>query len=406
MKSIDINLLEIVWQVFARNIDYEAMVRICQSMIKNTERNQTFSQYLIFLLYKSFYQAQNKIASKCREKLIKQSIMTLYRGVITYQPAENDYKIKNLENKIQSLIFNLKDIDNIKLNNQKKFALHTMEEVLTESSQLNNLSFQKNQEYVEKLIEEAEKHCNTNCYKTMLRDKENGLIQVLHDIFFAEIEDNNQFNSVLAADLLPLKDTATIKTNNSSKYHILKKLDGKLFTAPIKPIQVKPGTSWKKLRHQEKATHDIQDVVNPTPKLKKLPSHLSPEMLEQALCNACDIESDLWRAKKLGELAPHLSPKLLEQAFYATREIKSELWRANVLGELAAHLSPELLEQAFYDACDIKSELWRAKGLSKLAPYLTPKLLEQALEAAHGIQSEYNRTRAIEELTPHLSSKQ
>lgn len=406
MKSIDINLLEIIWQVLARNIDYEGMNRICQGLMKIPEENQIFSQYLIFLLYKSFYQAQNNIASKCREELIKKSIMTLYRGVITYQPAENDYDIKNLENKLKSLNIQLKDIDKIKLNNQKIFALNTIEEILKQSSQLNDISFRKTQEYLDKLIEEAQSNCSASIYTSALRGKKDGLIQILHDIFFTEIEDNERLNSIFGADLLPFKGINTLETENSSIQHSLEKLDGKLFTAPIKPIQVKPGTSWKKLRDREKPTHEIQNVENSTSVPNKLPSHLSPETLEQAFHDACAIESDLWRAKRLGELAPNLSPKLLEQAFYATRDIKSELWRSNILGDLAQHLSPELLEQAFYDACEIKSELWRAKALGKLAPYLSPKLLEQALEVARGIQSEYNRTRAIEELTPHLSPKE
>ncbi len=405
MKHIDKSFLEVIWQVLARKIGYEVMIKICQNIIKDTDKNDKFSQYLTFLFYKSFYESQNKIASECREELIKKSIMTLYRGVITYQPAENDYDIKNLENKIQSLSFQLKDINKIKQKNQQIFALNTIEEVLTELSQLNDLSLRKTQEYLDLLIEKAEKDCSVNIYKEALRDKSKGLGKVLYETFFVEVENNDELSSMFSADLLPLKNINDVETDDSSTHHIVEKSDGKLFTAPVKHIPIKSGTSWKKLIYGKKAAYDIQDYKS-SPAQQELTSDLSPENLEQALEAIGDSDSDLSRAKKLGELAPSLSPEMLKQALQTACNIESELWRATALGELAPHLSKQLLKRAFYTACDIKSELWRVKALSNLAPHLTPRLLEQALEVAHGIKSEYNRKRALEELKPHLSSKE
>ena len=391
-----------IWQVLAGHIGDEAMEKICQDMIKNIKTNQKVSQDLIFVLYKSFYEAQNIIASKCREELIKQSIMTLYRGVITYKPPENDYDIKNLENKIQSLNLQLKEIHKIKLNNQPTIAFNKIEELLTQLSKLDYQSSQTTKKYLDKLIEEAEKDCNVNFYKTTLREKEKGLGKAFYDIFLVEIEDEDELNSIFDANLFAFKDTDRMRRDDS-KDRILEQLDEKLFTIPIKPNLDKSSISSEQLGNEEKVAHDFQDNESRIKALKELAPNLSSEQLEQALENARDIQSGLWRAKILGELAAHLSPELLEQALEAARDIQSGLWRAKALGELAAHLSPELLEQALGAARDIQSELWRAKALGELAPHLPPKLLEQALEAARGIQSDYSRGRALEELTPHLS---
>ena len=402
MKYIDTNLLEIIWQVLGRNMGNKAMEKICQEMIKNIGINQNVSQNLIFVLYKSFYKAQNIIAAKCREELIKKSIMTLYRGITTYQPPENDYDIKNLENKIQSLTLQIKEIHKIKLNNQQTITLNKIEEVLTQLSKLNYQSFQKTQDYLNKLIEEAAKDCDVSVYKTKLKDKGNGLRKLLCEIFLAEIKNNDELESIFDANLISFKDTNNIRTNDS-RHHILEKLDGKLFIAPLEPIPTKSDTPGEELGREEKAAHEIQNNESPAKALKDLAAYPSPELLEQVFYDACDIESDLWRAKKLEELAPHLTPKLLHEALETVRDIESELWRAKALGGLAAHLPPELLEQALYVARDIEPELWRAKALGELAPHLPPELLEQALEAARGIRSDYNRGRALEELTPHLS---
>ncbi len=402
MKYVDINLLEVIWQVLARSIGYEDMINVCQNLITDTRIDGRLSQNLIFLFNKSFYEAQKKIASRCREEIIKQSIMTLYRGVITYQPPQNDYEIKNIENKIQSLTIQLKNIEKIRQNGRQKFAHNIIEELLTQLFKLNDRSSLKTQEYIDKLIEEAEKDCNAKFYKNTLRDKEFGLRKELYDIFFTEIEENQELNNIFGKDLLPLRGMTTIRINNLPTRHVIKKLDGKLFSAPVKPIPVRPGTSWRRLRYGKKTVDNIQDNANFTEAQRELKSNLSPEVLEKSLQDACNLESDLWRAKKIGELAPNLPPKLLKQALETVFEMKSELWRANALGDLAPYLSTKLLEQAFDTISNIKSELWRVKAMSKLAPHLTPKLLEKALKLANGIKSEYSRTRALEELAPYL----
>ena len=402
MKSIDIKLLPVIWQVLASHIGNGVTEKICQDIIKYIKTNQQVSQDLIFAIYKSFYGAQNTIASKCREELIKKSIMTLYRGVIDYQPPENDSDIKYLEHKIQSLNFHLKEIHKIKLNNRQAVTFNQIEELLTQLSSLNYQSFQKTEEYLGKLIKEVEKDCDVNIYKTTLRDRENGLRKALYEIFLTEIEDNDGLKNIFDANSLTFKYINTIRTDDS-QHHILGELDGKLFIAPLEPIPIESGISWEELGREEKAAHDIQDNENTAEKLKDLASHLSPELLEQAFYAARDIESDLWRSKKLGELAPQLPPKMLEQALEAVCEIESDLWRAQAMGELAPYLPPKLLKQAFYAVRDIESELWRAKALGELAPHLPPKLLKQALEAAHSIQSDYSRARALQDLEAHLS---
>ena len=405
MKSIDINLLKWIWQVLASNIGNETMEKICQYINNDIETNQKVSQDLIFVLYKSFYEAQNIILSKCREELIKKSIMTLYRGVITYQPPDNDYDIKNIENKIEFLALQVKEIRQIKPYNRKTLTLNEIEEVFTQlSTLLNYQSFQKTQECLDKLIQEAEKDCDVNIYKTTLRDKEKGLSKVLYDIFLAEIEDNYGLNSIFDAHLLTFKSVNNVRPERSEPYiSELELSDGKLFIIPLEPTSMKADTAWKKSEHEAKLLRYIRDNKQSNQVAKEFPPQLPPEQLEEAFYTACGIESELWRVRKLGELAPHLSPKLLEEAFKTVCDLNSELWRSRALSDLAPYLSPKMLKQALKIACDIESELWRAKALGELAPYLTPKMLQQALEAVRSIQSEYSRSRALEDLKPYLS---
>ncbi len=109
MKYTDIKFLGAIWQVLAEHTGYELMKKVCQDVVKyNIETNHNIGQDLVFILYDSFYKAQNIILSKCREELIEQSTIISYRGIPTYKPQENDYDIRKLENKIQSLALQLK----------------------------------------------------------------------------------------------------------------------------------------------------------------------------------------------------------------------------------------------------------------------------------------------------------
>ncbi|KST70141.1 hypothetical protein [Mastigocoleus testarum] len=278
----------------------------------------------------------------------------------------------------------------------------------------NQLS-KENEGHLDKLIQEAEQDCDVKSYRSKLRDKENGLGQILQEVFLTEIEDNDELNNIFDAhlfaskfntDLLTFKDVNYLRTDYS-KHHILEKPEEQKL-ATIEQFSANSSIYQEKLGNQAKVTDDgdFQDKKNLIKVVKDLLPKLSPEQFEKALDIPCDRESDMRRAKKLEELAPDLPPEVLERALEITCNIESELWRAKALGELAPRLSRKLLERAFYTACDIKSELSRVKALSKLAPYLTPKLLEEALEVTRGIKSKYNRTRALEELTPYFSAKQ
>ena len=421
MKSIDIKLLELIWQVLSGHIGNEVMQKSAQDIIKSIETNGNIGQDLIFVLYSSFYEAQNIIASKCREELIKKSIMNSYRGVITYKPPENDYAIKNLEYKIESLALQLKEVRKIKLSNQKTSSLHNIKELLTRLSQFDRRSLEETEDYLYELIEKAEKNCDVNIYKTTLREKENSLSKALCDIFLAEIEGQDELNSIFdanlfaskfEANLLTFKDVNDMGANDSghhflekldSGHHFLEKLDKKLLTITTESNSVKSGISLEEPGNQGKVAHDVPDNESQIKASEELKPNLAPEKLERALEAACKIDSELWRATEIGELAPHLSPEQLEQALEAVHDIGSGLWRAKALGQLAPYLSPEQLERAFYVARNIDPELWRARALGELAPHLPRELLKQAVEAARGIQSNYSRGRALEELTAHLS---
>ncbi len=148
-----------------------------------------------------------------------------------------------------------------------------------------------------------------------------------------------------------------------------------------------------------------------------------PQLLEEALNAARNINDEESRSKALAAIAPNLSEterqkEVLEKALNAARNINNEESRSHALAAIAPHL-PEterqkVLQEALNAAKNIKNSYYglpgmnenlRSKALAAIAPHLSetePQLLEEALNAARNINNEESRSHALAAIVPNL----
>ena len=195
-------LFKIIWQDLVENVAYDSTKQDWQALqvvIDEIKNNKQVSEDLALALYKCFYFSDKNIAQKCREELIKSSTFTQYRGAKIYKPSENDTAIRKLENKINVLEKQLKQIEKKKLA-KSVLTSDKLEELLKQISQTNYESSQEAKKIIQnQLFEEAETDCDLKIYKTALRDKQNGLRKQIFNSFLVEIEPNQQLNRIFNA---------------------------------------------------------------------------------------------------------------------------------------------------------------------------------------------------------------
>ncbi len=195
-------LFKIIWQDLVENVAYDSTKQDWQALqvvIDEIKNNKQVSEDLAFALYKCFYFSDKNIAQKCREELIKSSTFTQYRGAKIYKPSENDTAIRKLENKINFLEKQLKQIDKKKLA-KSVLTFDKLEDLLKQISQTNYESSQEAKKIIQnQLFEEAETDCDVKIYKTRLREQENGLRKQIFNSFLVEIEPNEQLNRIFNA---------------------------------------------------------------------------------------------------------------------------------------------------------------------------------------------------------------
>lgn len=202
-KSFLFILFKVIWQDLVEDVAYDSTKQTWQALqviIHEIKNNKQVNQDLAVALEKSFYSSDKTIAEKCLEELINNSTYTQYRGAKIYKPPENDTAIRSLEKKIKFLEKELKQFGK-KLFAKKYFLNPTeLEELFKQLSQLNYESSEKTKKDAEnQLLQEAEKDCNVNIYKTILRDEENGLRKLMFKNFLIEIEPNEQLNRIFNA---------------------------------------------------------------------------------------------------------------------------------------------------------------------------------------------------------------
>ncbi len=196
-------LFKLVWQDLLEDIAYDSMKKSWQTLqilIDQNKQHKQVSQDLIVALEKCFNLSLKTIAEKCRDDLIKNSTFTQYRGAKIYKPIENDTDIKNLENKINLLEKQLKQLNTNRLDNSSVIKPDQLHELLIQLSQPNyQHSPEVKQDINNQLFKQAEKDCHVNIFKATIRDQKNGLHKQIFYNFLIVIEPNEQLNRIFNA---------------------------------------------------------------------------------------------------------------------------------------------------------------------------------------------------------------
>ncbi|MBV6625595.1 MAG: hypothetical protein KI793_22155 [Rivularia sp. (in: Bacteria)] len=202
-ETIVFTLFQVIWQDLEDNVAYDSTKQNWQALqvvIDEIKGNKQVGEDLAVALKKSFYSSDKIIAEKCRDELIKNSTYTQYRGAKIYKPTENDTGIRKLENKIKFLEKQLKQFDK-KLFAKKSFINPSdLEKLVKELSQSGcEVSEQVKQNAKNQLLQEAEKDCCVNIYKSAITDGKNGLRKLMFNSFLIGIEANEQLNRIFNA---------------------------------------------------------------------------------------------------------------------------------------------------------------------------------------------------------------
>ncbi|AFY52759.1 hypothetical protein Riv7116_0150 [Rivularia sp. PCC 7116] len=202
-ETIVFTLFQVIWQDLVENVAYDSTKQNWQALqvvIDEIKGNKQIGEDLAVALEKSFYSSDKIIAEKCRDELIKKSTYTQYRGAKIYNPPDNDTGIKKLENKIRLLEKQLKQFDK-KLFAKKSFINPSdLEQLVKELSQSGHEASEKvKQNANNQFLQEAEKDCYVNIYKSAITDENNGLRKLMFNSFLIVIEPNEQLNRIFNA---------------------------------------------------------------------------------------------------------------------------------------------------------------------------------------------------------------
>ncbi|RMG83656.1 MAG: hypothetical protein D6712_12725, partial [Chloroflexi bacterium] len=148
-----------------------------------------------------------------------------------------------------------------------------------------------------------------------------------------------------------------------------------------------------------------------------LPEELRPRLRIEALKAIQTIQSEDERAEALIAFAPHLEyatenqqfPEILEQALAIAIEINRRPLRARVLVALAPHLTSDLQGEALAAVHALDNEHDRAMLLAELAPTLPANMLVASLAVAHTMREQDARAHALTVLAryaPKLAQEQ
>ncbi|MEM7726854.1 MAG: hypothetical protein AAF208_10850 [Cyanobacteria bacterium P01_A01_bin.45] len=205
MQSLYTQLLfGVIWYEKIDGILYESWKKSLVALIGESKKNQKLLQELHLTLHKSFLEAQKSIAKKCQNELCKESVVTRYRGSITYSPPENDRDIKILENKIKIINKQLKEI-NKKFRKQEVLSLEKIENLLV----LYNDKHQSSElakEYRNQILRQAEEDCDIEIYKVTLLNKIDNLYQTIYNFFLQSIGNSSRLNRIFNIYLLAEKN--------------------------------------------------------------------------------------------------------------------------------------------------------------------------------------------------------
>ncbi|MEM7712457.1 MAG: hypothetical protein AAF349_02595 [Cyanobacteria bacterium P01_A01_bin.68] len=202
-ESFLITLFKVIWQDLTEDTAYDSTKQNWQALqvvIDEIKNSKQVGQDLAVALEKCYYSSDKTIVETCREELIKSSTFVQYRGAKIYKPPENDTGIRKLENKYNLIDKQLKQVGK-KLFTKKSFINPSdLEELVKELSQLSyEASEAKKKDAWNQLLQEVEKDCEVNIYQTRIRDKKNGLRNLIFDNFLIEIEPNEQLNRIFSA---------------------------------------------------------------------------------------------------------------------------------------------------------------------------------------------------------------
>ena len=202
-ESFLITLFKVIWQDLTEDAAYDSTKQNWQALqvvIDEIKNSKQVGQDLAVALEKCYYSSDKTIVETCREELIKSSTFVQYRGAKIYKPPENDTGIRKLENKYNLIDKQLKQVGK-KIFTKKSFINPSdLEELVKELSQLSyEASEAKKKDAWNQLLQEVEKDCEVNIYQTRIRDKKNGLRNLIFDNFLIEIEPNEQLNRIFSA---------------------------------------------------------------------------------------------------------------------------------------------------------------------------------------------------------------
>ena len=202
-ESFLITLFKVIWLDLTEDTAYDSTKQNWQALqvvIDEIKNSKQVGQDLAVALEKCYYSSDKTIVETCREELIKSSTFVQYRGAKIYKPLENDTGIRKLENKDNLIDKELKKFGK-KLFTKKSFINPSdLEELVKELSQLSyEASEAKKKDAWNQLLQEVEKDCEVNIYQTRIRDKKNGLRNLIFDNFLIEIEPNEQLNRIFSA---------------------------------------------------------------------------------------------------------------------------------------------------------------------------------------------------------------
>ncbi len=138
-------------------------------------------------------------------------------------------------------------------------------------------------------------------------------------------------------------------------------------------------------------------------------SHISPEILENALSIVSNINDEECRVKALAALSLKLSDELkstlLHEALGIVRTIQNESYLVEVLCSLIPFLQDEFLEEALMAYTLLSSENNKIHLIKTIAPYAPEALQRKILEVVKDLKSDMGRIDVLFAIIPLLSGK-
>ena len=136
--------------------------------------------------------------------------------------------------------------------------------------------------------------------------------------------------------------------------------------------------------------------------LSELASHLSEDLLQEAMVEAQIIRDEYERMHVLLKFSPYISTQLLQKILETVQIVQNENHRAKMLADLAPHLPELFLDEALKTIQEMEEESAREIALIGLIPHLSTSLLEISLKIVQEIKEEQLRKRLLLNLIPKL----